>query len=109
MTQLDIVNGIDIPCRYVRFCGTCKDPRFNTEWSCNDPLTLKHRFFKCPYPSSIYLPKSAVIRPKCDPEAGYQPQRRDKGYDLTVNDYPLSNVTLNGPGRTPYVYPWKQL
>ena len=61
------------------------DPRFTTEHY--RPVAGYGRKGK------FYLPQ-LVNETWCRP--GYQPTRPDKGYDLTVNDYPFHNIQYGG-------------
>lgn len=52
--------------------------------------------------STNRYPNNGVIAPiSCE----YAPERRNKGYALTVNDYPFNNVELVGGQWPKYVYP----
>ncbi len=72
-----------------------QDPRFTTAYSDNyrGPLFFRQNNF--------YLPV-AVSEEWCEP--GYQPVRKDKGYSLTVNDYPFHSIQYGGPMWSQYVH-----
>lgn len=63
------------------------DPRFTTKYSDqpDGPFFFRqHRFLLPP----------TVYEQYCEP--GYQPRRQDKGFDVTVNDYPFQNINYGG-------------
>jgi hypothetical protein len=61
------------------------DPRFTTAHT-SDAKYNHH-------PQVFYLPPT-VEEKWCRP--GYQPKRPDKGFDLTVNDYPFHPIQYGG-------------
>lgn len=63
------------------------DPRFTTYYAEDYRGVLFHRQ-RC-----MYLP-SSVYEKWCEP--GYQPKRPDKGFALTVNDYPFHPIQYGG-------------
>lgn len=71
------------------------DPRYITNYSDNykGPLFFRQNKF--------YMPAAAYEK-YCNP--GYQPTRKDKGYSLTVNDYPFHDIQYGGPMWSKYVH-----
>lgn len=75
--------------------ASLRDPRFTTEYNSD---FIGHRFEHC---DKFYLPAYAIEK-WCEP--GYQPVRENKGYDLTVNDYPFHEIHYGGPEWAKFVY-----
>lgn len=71
------------------------DPRFTTDYSDNykGELFFRQRRFLLPVSTQEKF---------CNP--GYQPKREDKGYALTVNDYPFHDIHYGGPMWSQYVH-----
>jgi len=71
------------------------DPRFETSYVADYQGVWSWR------KDSMMIP-SWLAEPNCcmqdgEPVSpGYRPKRQDKGYDLTVNDYPYHRVQLRG-------------
>jgi hypothetical protein len=65
------------------------DPRFTTNFAFDHQGSWFHRST-----NNFQLPAS-VNETWCRP--GYQPKRDDKGYKLTVNDYPFHSIQYGGP------------
>lgn len=70
------------------------DPRFTTNYSDNFQGTFSFRSNK------FYMP-AGVNEKWCEP--GYQPKRQDKGFSLTINDYPFT-YNYYGPSWANYVH-----
>lgn len=69
-----------------------RDPRFQTRYASSDPHIM---YFRNVAAGERTLSMPPFVEENwCEP--GYQPQRRDKGYALTVNDYPFHDIFYGG-------------
>jgi hypothetical protein len=79
------------------------DPRFDTDYLAD----YRGIWFQ----NSKVLTVPSVVLEKCDNleccQPGYRQKRPDKGYDLSVDDYPLHPVKLSGGMWPDVVYPPK--
>jgi hypothetical protein len=102
---------IDVPTKYTKLYGSevmCSrdrrvpDPRFHTKYLAD---------YRGPYfqnQKTMWIPVVAVEQECCDGDVavpgGYQHSRKNKGFDLLVNDYPFHNVNDVGGMWPEFVY-----
>ncbi len=114
------ITSIPLMEKSIYTCTRYPDPRFTTNYladflpstevfydttSCKHGGPWFHNSHKLYIPEYVANPGNSCSITDTTSCCGYAPKRADKGYDLTVNDYPYNNVALTGGLWNKYVFP----